>query len=150
MPPQALDFLRETAVLKLDEVLTGVQPAEQRQTPQIPPALSQVAYSETVIDSRLATPGSLFVALSGEKVDGHHFLANAVARGASAALVRRAQVADLDPGRPFTVVDATGAGLAGATPDTVLLIAVDEPLAALQRLAAYHRGLFVPKVISAR
>jgi UDP-N-acetylmuramoyl-tripeptide--D-alanyl-D-alanine ligase len=139
--------LRETAVLKLDQVLTGVQSAEQRQAPQIPPALSQVAYSETVIDSRLATPGSLFVALSGEKVDGHHFLANAVAHGASAALVQRAQLADLDPGRPFTVVDATGAGLEGATPATVLLIAVEDPLAALQRLAAYHRGLFTPKVI---
>jgi len=134
-------------VLKLDQVLTGVQSADQRQTPQIPPALSQVAYSETVIDSRLATPGSLFVALSGEKVDGHHFLANAVARGASAVLVQRSQVADLDPGRPFVVADATGAGLAGATPETVLLIAVDNPLAALQRLAAYHRGLFTPKVI---
>ena len=82
-------------MLKLDEVLTGVQPAEQRQVPQIPPALRQVAYSETVIDSRLATPSSLFVALSGEKVDGHYFLANAVAHGASAALVRRAQVAEL-------------------------------------------------------
>jgi len=147
MPPQALDFWRETAVLKLNEVLIGVQPAEQRQTPQVPPALDQVAYSETVIDSRLATPGSLFAALNGEKVDGHHFLANAVAHGASAALVRRAQVADLDPGRPFAVVDATGAGLEGTTPDTVLLIAVDDPLAALQRLAAYHRGLFTPKVI---
>src|SRR5215213_491470 len=135
------------AVLKLDQVLTGVQLSEQRQVRQIPPALSQVAYNETVIDSRLATPGSLFVALSGEKVDGHHFLANAVAHGASAALVRRAQVADLDPGRPFTVADATGAGLEGATPATVLLIAVDDPLAALQRLSAYHRGLFVPKVI---
>jgi UDP-N-acetylmuramoyl-tripeptide--D-alanyl-D-alanine ligase len=134
-------------VLTLDEVLTGVQPAEQRYVPQIPPALGQVAFSEAVIDSRLATPNSLFVALSGEKVDGHHFLANAVARGASAALVRRAQVADLDPGRPFAVVDATGAGMEGATPATVLLIAVDDPLAALQRLAAYHRGLFVPKVI---
>jgi UDP-N-acetylmuramoyl-tripeptide--D-alanyl-D-alanine ligase len=147
MPPQALDLLRETAVLKLDQVLTGVQLAGQRQAPQIPPALSQVAYSETVIDSRLATPGSLFVALSGEKVDGHHFLANAVAHGASAALVRRAQVADLEPGRPFTVADATGAGLEGATPATVLLIAVEDPLAALQRLSAYHRGLFTPKVI---
>jgi UDP-N-acetylmuramoyl-tripeptide--D-alanyl-D-alanine ligase len=146
MPPSP-GFLRETVVLRLDEVLTGVQQAEQRQTPHISPALSRVAYGEAVIDSRLATPGALFVALSGEKVDGHRFLADAVQRGASAALVRRAQVADLDPGRPFAVVDATGAGLEGATPETVLLIAVDEPLAALQRLAAYHRGLFAPKVI---
>src|SRR5436190_19837557 len=120
-------ILRETAVLKLEEVLIGIQPAEQRQTPQIPPALGQVAYSEVVIDSRLATPGSLFVALSGEKVDGHQFLAKAAAHGAIAALVRRAQVADLDPGQPFAVVDATGAGLDGATPATVRLIAVDDP-----------------------
>jgi UDP-N-acetylmuramoyl-tripeptide--D-alanyl-D-alanine ligase len=124
-----------------------VQPAEQRQKPQIPTVLSQVAFGEVVIDSRLATPGSLFVALSGERVDGHQFLAKAVAHGAVAALVRRAQVADLDPGRPFAVADAMGAGLEGATPAAVLLIAVDDPLAALQRLAAYHRGLFVPKVI---
>src|SRR5215218_2807171 len=102
MPPRPLYDIRETAVLTLDEVLIGVQQAEQRQAPHVPPALGQVAYGEAVIDSRLATPGCLFVALSGEKVDGHQFLADAVARGASTALVRRAQVADLDPGRPFT------------------------------------------------
>src|SRR5438034_10367908 len=34
-----------------------------------------------------------------------------------------------------------------APPDTVFLIAVDDPLAALQRLAAYHRSLFTPTVI---
>jgi UDP-N-acetylmuramoyl-tripeptide--D-alanyl-D-alanine ligase len=135
------------AVLKLDEVLAGVQQAEQRQMPQVPPALSQVAYGEAVIDSRLATPGCLFVALSGEKVDGHRFLADAARRGASAALVRRELATSLDPGRPFALVDATGAGLEDAARETMLLIAVDEPLAALQRLAAYHRGLFAPKVI---
>ncbi|HJZ47375.1 MAG TPA: UDP-N-acetylmuramoyl-tripeptide--D-alanyl-D-alanine ligase [Roseiflexaceae bacterium] len=134
-------------MLKLDEVLTGVQQAEERQTPRVPPTLSQVAYGEAVIDSRQATPGCLFVALSGEKVDGHRFLADAVQHGACAALVRREQAAHLDPGRPFAVGDASGAGLEEATPATVLLIAVDDPLAALQRLAAYHRGLFAPKVI---
>jgi UDP-N-acetylmuramoyl-tripeptide--D-alanyl-D-alanine ligase len=147
MPPRVLVFLEETAVLKLEEVLIGVQQAEGRHAPSIPPALGRVAYSEAVIDSRLATHGSLFVALSGEKVDGHRFLADAVARGASAALVRRERVAELDPGRPFALVEPDGAGLAGAAPETVLLIAVDDPLAALQRLAAYHRGLFAPKVI---
>ena len=52
--------------MKLDEVLAGVRQAEQRQMPQLPPALSQVAYGEAVIDSRLATSGCLFVALSGD------------------------------------------------------------------------------------
>jgi len=41
------------------------------------------------IDSREVRPGDLFVALAGERVDGHDFLAQAVAAGASAALVSR-------------------------------------------------------------
>ena len=42
-----------------------------------------------VIDSRLAVPGSLFVALPGEHADGHDFAAAAVERGAAAVLVSR-------------------------------------------------------------
>ena len=40
------------------------------------------------IDSRTATPGSLFVALPGEHVDGHEFVADALRRGAAGAIVR--------------------------------------------------------------
>ena len=40
-----------------------------------------------VVDSRLAVDGSLFLALPGEHVDGHDFVAAAVERGAAAALV---------------------------------------------------------------
>jgi UDP-N-acetylmuramoyl-tripeptide--D-alanyl-D-alanine ligase len=134
-------------VLNLEEVLTGVQVAEARRSSAIPPALGQVAFGEAVIDSRLATPGALFVALRGERVDGHDFLAEAVARGARGALVRPEQVAAIALDRPFALVDPTGAGLEGVTPETVLLIGVADPLAALHRLAAYHRGLFAPKVI---
>lgn len=38
-------------------------------------------------DSRTIRPGALFVALRGPKHDGHHFIADAFARGAAAALV---------------------------------------------------------------
>lgn len=41
------------------------------------------------IDSRAVTPGALFVALPGEVVDGHDYLAAAAANGAVAALVSR-------------------------------------------------------------
>src|SRR4030095_11074029 len=87
------------------------------------------------------------VALRGEHVDGHDFLADAVARGARAALVRRDRAAGLVLDRPFTLAEPTGAGLATATPAAVLLLVVDDPLAALHRLASYHRGMFAPKVI---
>lgn len=42
-----------------------------------------------VADSRRITPGDLFVALAGERVDGHDFLDQASEQGASAAVVAR-------------------------------------------------------------
>jgi UDP-N-acetylmuramoyl-tripeptide--D-alanyl-D-alanine ligase len=42
-----------------------------------------------VIDSRLIVPGGLFVALPGENVDGHDFVATATAKGATASLTSR-------------------------------------------------------------
>ena len=42
-----------------------------------------------VIDSRLVVPGGLFVALPGENVDGHDFVATATATGATASLTSR-------------------------------------------------------------
>jgi UDP-N-acetylmuramoyl-tripeptide--D-alanyl-D-alanine ligase len=151
MPPRSDNvFGWETAVFNLGEVLLGVRPEDMRREPLVIPApLKQVAFSESAIDSREVAPGSLFVALRGERVDGHDFLAAAVARGARGALVRREQVEGKTLDRPTVLIDPiSGAGLAEATPEAVLLIAVDEPLLAHQRLAAYHRGLFAPKVVA--
>jgi len=50
---------------------------------------AQLGVTAVVIDSRTATPGSLFVALPGERVDGHAFAEQAVRAGAVAALVTR-------------------------------------------------------------
>lgn len=41
------------------------------------------------VDSRLVEPGQLFVALPGERTDGHEFIADAVGRGAAAVLLTR-------------------------------------------------------------
>ena len=43
-----------------------------------------------VFDSAQATPGSIFLALIGEKTDGHNFIADAFSRGAVLALVTAA------------------------------------------------------------
>ena len=50
---------------------------------------------DVVIDSRLATPGSVFVALPGEHADGHDFIAAAAAGGAAAAICTRVTAAPL-------------------------------------------------------
>ena len=50
---------------------------------------ARTAGPDVVIDSRLARPGTVFVALPGEHVDGHDFIAAAAAGGAVAAVCTR-------------------------------------------------------------
>ncbi len=59
------------------------------------------------VDSREAGPGVLFVALPGERADGHDFLAQAFAGGAAAALVAR----EVEAAGPLVVVPDTGRAL---------------------------------------
>lgn len=83
------------------------------------------------VDSRQVTPGALFVALKGQKHDGHDYVLEAFVRGARAALVERVPEVG-------TATEATGA---------LPLIRVADSLAALQKLAAYWRErLAIPVV----
>ncbi|NTW00184.1 MAG: UDP-N-acetylmuramoyl-tripeptide--D-alanyl-D-alanine ligase [Oscillochloris sp.] len=132
-------------MLRLVHVLYGVQSQWSREMPHIPPQWQDMVFGEAVTDSREVEPGTLFIALAGERTDGHTFLSDVIARGALGALVSRAEVearsAALEQTeRPWALVDpATGNGLIDAAPGTCLLIAVDDPLMAVQRLAVYHR-----------
>lgn len=62
-------------------------------------------------DSRTVETGDLFVALSGERFDGHDFLASAVARGAAAVVVSRSERA-AGLGVPVFAVENTTTALA--------------------------------------
>ncbi|MBC7290113.1 MAG: UDP-N-acetylmuramoyl-tripeptide--D-alanyl-D-alanine ligase [Actinotalea sp.] len=72
---------------------------------------------DVVVDSRLAAPGALFVALPGENVDGHDYAHRAVAAGATVVLAAR------------EVPDDDGAAL----PSVVVVPDVVEALGALAR-----------------
>jgi UDP-N-acetylmuramoyl-tripeptide--D-alanyl-D-alanine ligase len=52
-----------------------------------PPAAPQMTVRSISTDTRQLDRGSLFIALRGDRYDGHHFLAQAAAAGAAAALV---------------------------------------------------------------
>jgi len=64
------------------------------------------------IDTRTLEPGDLFVALTGENRDGHEFAAEALKKGAAAALVSRQPPGVLDDS-PLLMVNDTQAGLEG-------------------------------------
>jgi UDP-N-acetylmuramoyl-tripeptide--D-alanyl-D-alanine ligase len=74
-----------------------------------------------VNDSRDAAPGALFVALPGERADGHRFIPDALARGTIAVIAAR-------PSEP--------------RPNRAVTWVVPDPLVALQELAGWWRGLF--------
>jgi UDP-N-acetylmuramoyl-tripeptide--D-alanyl-D-alanine ligase len=67
---------------------------------------------DVVIDSRAATPGCLFVALPGERVDGHDFAVAAVEAGAAALLVSRPVEVPVEVTVPQLVVADTATALA--------------------------------------
>lgn len=70
-------------------------------------------------DSRRAGAGDLYIAIRGERLDGHEFVDGAATNGATAALV--------------------SSDWAASHEATLPLLVVDEPVAALQRLAAARR-----------
>ncbi|MBP1464583.1 UDP-N-acetylmuramoyl-tripeptide--D-alanyl-D-alanine ligase [Candidatus Chloroploca sp. M-50] len=140
-------------MLQLEDVLYGVQPAWSRSMPHLPDQWQSLVLGNVVTDSREVGPGELFLALSGERTDGHNYLVDVMKRGARGALVTRAAVEARSEHlrtseRPWVVVDpASGATLTEAPPDACLFIAVDDPLMAIQRLAVYHRRKFTPTVV---
>ncbi|GAB2570386.1 UDP-N-acetylmuramoyl-tripeptide--D-alanyl-D-alanine ligase [Microlunatus antarcticus] len=67
------------------------------------PADLGVTITDVTTDSRSVGPGSLFVALAGERVDGHTFVAQVLAAGAVAVLV--AHPVDGVPGTQLVVAD---------------------------------------------
>ena len=62
-------------------------------------------------DSRQVQPGELFVALTGERFDGHSFLPEVARRGAGAVMVDRARPIPPLPGCAVITVDHTRAAL---------------------------------------
>ncbi len=99
--------------------------------------------TEAAVDSRQVIPGALFVAMPGERSDGHDFLPQAFQRGASVALIQR----DVDAS--FRVMDLRNGLSAESAPDLTppLCLRVDNSLAALQRIARFWRRKLSLRVI---
>lgn len=106
------------------EALTGTRPEA-----------ASLLISETAIDSRQVIPAGMFVALPGERVDGHDYVARAFQLGAHLALIQR----DLD--FPCPVIDLRKGSLGPqmTIPNPPFALRVDDTLKALQEIAGYWR-----------
>lgn len=107
---------------ELEHVLSGTGGRLRRNLPVV------ATLGDLQRDARLVSPGDMFIAIRGERFDGHDFVTDAFARGASVAIVSE--------------VWAT------AHPDvTSPLIVVDDPIPALQRWAGWWRDRLPAKVV---
>ena len=107
------------------EALTGISPqGDDREI------------RDAAIDSRRVTPDSLFIALSGERVDGHDFVQDAFNQGASVALISRevsSEYNQLDLRQGWKADQQVSVG------DAPLFLIVDDSLNAMQQIARFWR-----------
>lgn len=89
------------------------------------------AFRGITTDSRSVSEGNLFIALIGDRFDGHDFLANAAGAGAAGLLIRKGEEER-----------------AKSIPDTVSVIAVDDTLEALGDIARFWRRRFSVPVLA--
>ena len=118
-PPNAAGN-RVPAPIRIDDLLAATGGRLQAPT-------TVRSFRLAVVDSRKAAPGTLFVALPGERTDGHRFVSDALAGGAVAALVERE------------------VGLPAGTDAAVVRVA--DSLRAFQDLAAWWRDRFAVRVV---
>ncbi|MBC7877221.1 MAG: UDP-N-acetylmuramoyl-tripeptide--D-alanyl-D-alanine ligase [Anaerolineales bacterium] len=106
-------------------------------------ANANAVITEAAIDSRQVIPGSLFVAIPGEQVDGHDFIADAFKRGASFALTQK------DMPDSFHTLDLRNDQLADSSLDLTspLCLRVDNTISALQQIARFWRRKLDLRVI---
>jgi UDP-N-acetylmuramoyl-tripeptide--D-alanyl-D-alanine ligase len=118
--PPVRSMVRVPSTIRLDELLAVTGGRLVRPT-------SVTTITGASVDSRRVTPQSCYIALRGERVDGHLFVIEAVRGGAAAALVERP--VDLPAGLDAAIVQ------------------VADPLRALQDLAAWWRARHAVRVV---
>lgn len=114
------------------EALTGSRPEK-----------ASLVISEASVDSRQVIPAGMFVALPGERVDGHNYVGNAFDKGAHLALVQK------DLPAPFLEIDIRNSKLPEdfTQPNPPFCLRVEDTLKALQTIAGYRRRRLKLRVI---
>ena len=99
--------------------------------------------TDAVVDSRRAIPGSLFIAIPGENVNGHDFVGDAFLRGACFALIQE----DLSCMHPVLDLRSGFTSTLEQEIETPFCILVENTVQALQVVAEYWRNQLDIRVI---
>lgn len=119
-------------LMDLLEAVTGNRPEQ-----------ASLVIPEAAIDSRQVIPGGMFVALPGEKVDGHDYVTSAFSCGASLALIQH----DLNEDLPTLDLGKGKLPQPLVIPSTPFCVKVKDSLKAMQETARIVRSNSSVKVI---
>jgi UDP-N-acetylmuramoyl-tripeptide--D-alanyl-D-alanine ligase len=108
-----------------------------------PNTTSAAVITPWVMNSALVQPGGAFVARPGEKADGHTYIPDALARGASVIIAERAR---LNATLPITVQIVDVANPQVESLQTPVLFLVEDSMAAMQGLGAWWRNQANPNL----
>jgi UDP-N-acetylmuramoyl-tripeptide--D-alanyl-D-alanine ligase len=122
-------------MLTLDDIIDAIK--------GVRPQWANLVVSGAIIDSRQSKPGSLFIALPGEHVDGHDYIHDAFNRGAHFAFIDR----DLPDGAPVLDLRTNIDFDDNSDVDPPLALRVEDSLQALQAIARYWRARHELRVI---
>ena len=111
--------MAETALWTIEDVIAATR-GELRGSPRLP-------INGVSIDSRNIAPGDIFVAIKGDRLDGHQFAAAALEEGTALAVVSR----------PTPEMASAGA-----------LLVVPEPLRALEDLGCWARRRSAAQIVA--
>lgn len=108
----------------------------------------ETVINEAAIDSRQVIPGSMFVALPGERTDGHQFVGEAFKNGAGMALVQQdlsSQFPTIDLRQKPNLSDITlPSGMMRGAP---FCLRVENTVEALQAIAGHYRRKLDVRVV---
>lgn len=119
-------MLKNIAAFKYDEIIAALPASAEPINCEYELDVKGVS-----IDSRTIEPENIFIALAGEKTDGHSKIASAFDNGARAAIISKSKFVEL----PEEVKQKP-------------LISVDDTLQALGALAKFHRKRFSIPVVA--
>ena len=107
------------------------------------PGGTSLIISEATVDSRQIIPAAMFVALPGERVDGHAFIQDAFELGANLALIQK----EIEISYPIFDLRSENKTDLSTLPNQPFCVLVDNTLEALQKIASFWRSKLPVKVI---
>ncbi|MCD4751855.1 MAG: UDP-N-acetylmuramoyl-tripeptide--D-alanyl-D-alanine ligase [Anaerolineaceae bacterium] len=132
-------------MIQIRQIITALttEPIRQMILTKLPKSIADTPINGAAIDSRQVIPGAMFVALPGERTDGHNFISNAFNNGAAIALIEK----DC-PDYPILDITENISSLNFLPIEAFpFCIKVTNTLIALQAIAAYWRSTLNLQVV---